>query len=197
MLQLPFLWPWHMWACLCPNHTACGCSCFKDHFPGLSVWTCRFSLGITVLPPPSPISHQHKLPIFISKVPWDLTYHLLLSGGRNREQSSCNNCPAWADFQLCHTWSLHSFLEGDVGEYYWSGAKNGVTIKGRQEWRQLWCLSAVKTLKWFVIFCSELPSCVHLPASPFSFSSLWYLSYLEGTLHKHAQIYVGSSLESP
>lgn len=120
---VPFLWPWHMQACLCPNHTAYGCCCFKDHFPSLSLWTCHSSLGIPALPPPSPISHQHKLPIFIFKAPWDPTYHLSLSGGRNREQSSSNNSPAWADFQLCCAWSLYAFLEQDVGEQDWPGAK--------------------------------------------------------------------------
>lgn len=199
LVQPPFLWPCRMQACLCPDHTACGCSCFKDHFPGLSLWTCHFSLGSTVLPPPSPISHPHKLPVFISRPPWDPTYHLSLSGGRNGEQSSCTSCPASADFQLCHAWFLHSFLEEDCG---WiqlvRGKKKGMTIKGSQEWRQLPCLNAVKTLKWFVSFCLELPSaCVHLQASSFLFSPLWYLSYLESTLHKHSQIYVGSSLESP
>lgn len=76
--------------------------------------------------------------------------------------------------------------------------KKGVTVKDSQERRQLWHLSAVKTLKWTISFCSELPSsCVHLKASPFLFSPLWSLSDLEGTLHKCPQIYVGSSLESP
>lgn len=125
LLQHPFLWPWHMQACLCPNHLACGCCCFKDRFPSLSLWTCHSSLGIPALPPPSPISHQHKLPIFIFKAPWDPAYHLSLSGGRNREQSSSSNCPAWADFQLCRAWSLYAFLEEDVGEQDWSGAKKG------------------------------------------------------------------------
>lgn len=146
---------------------------------------------------PLPISHQHKLPIFIFKPAWDPTYHLSLSGGRNTEQSSSSNCPAWADFQFCCAWSSYAFLEQDVTEEDWSGAKKGVPVKGSQKCGQLQHLNVVKTWKWTVSFGSVTTSCASLKVSPFSFSSLWCLSYLENTLHKHPQIYVGSSLQSP